>query len=207
MISGVQVPAWDDWLPAKVHPNTATVFTAMLMKEPDNPTLLVDLNDLGDYRFDPAMVHYLADQHHRLTVRGNSPLQVELYKGNALSPEQGISVDANLRVHTDHPLDDRAVYHLRVSLLTNLKLLSEVGRKALMNYPKACILVLSTLDDTLEEKGLLPQVLGGAYIPPRQFETAADEINRGILKRKGVLEPFVPTVGKFFLGAYRNGHH
>jgi len=207
MISGVQLPAWDDWLPAKVPPSTVTVFTAMLMKEADDPTLLVDLTALGDYRFEPAMLHYLSEQYRKLTVRGQAPIQVELYKNNEVAPEHGVTVDATLQVRTAQPLDDRSIYHLRVSLCTNLKLLSAVGRKSLMNYPKACMLVLQTLDPKLEEKGLLPKVLGGTYIPPRQFDAAADEINRGLLTKRGVLEPVMKTVGTFFIGAYRDGDH
>lgn len=204
MISGVQIPEWDDWLPAKVMPNTVTVFTAMLMKDENDPTLLVDLNDLGEYRFDPAMLHYLSEQYRYLTVRGQSPIQVELYRNNEQAPEAGVFVDASLCARTQTPLDDRSVYHIRVSLLTNLKLLTSIGQKNLLNYPKACIQVLTTLDPSLEDKGFLPRALGGTYIPATQFVKAADVINKGLLGRRGVLEPIVATVGTFFIGAYRD---
>lgn len=206
-ISGVQLPEWDDWLPSAVSPDTATIFTALLMKEPDDPTLLVDLTDLGTYEFDSAMLHYLSTHYPHLTVRGQSPIHVELYKDKAQAPDQPVVVGSDLKVRSTEPLDDRSIYHIRVSLMTNLKLLSDRGTRSLLRHPKACLLVLETLDPTLEARGLLPDALGGKYIPSSQFERAADEINRGLLKKKGVLEPFVGTVGTFFVGAYRHGDH
>lgn len=202
MISGVQLPAWDDWLPSRLMPDTATVFTAMIMKDADDPTLLTNLNELGSYAFDPAFAHYLSEQYQHLSTRGNSPIAVELYKGQDPAPEAGVYVTPTLEVRSAEPLDDRSIYHLRVSLLTNLKLLSRIGRESLLAYPKACLQVLETLDPTLGKRGLLPQVLGGRYIPPRQFEIAADHINQGLIKHKAVLEPFVGTVGHFFVGVH-----
>lgn len=207
MISGVQLPRWDDWLPKAVMPNTVTIFTALLMKEKEDPTLLVDLSDMGDYEFDTTMLKYLSTHPKKLTVRGNSPIQVELYRDNEIAPEIGVTVGSDLKVRSEEPLNDRSIYHIRVSLLTNLKLLSRTGHNALLRHPKACLLILETLDPGLEKKGKLPEVLGGRYIPSSQFEAAADEINTGLLKKRGVLEPIVATVGTFFIGAYRHGDH
>lgn len=206
ILSGVQIPHWMDWYPPMVRDETATVFTAMLQVLESDPTLLVDLTQLGDYEFTPAFRRYMSSECRHLNILRSAAITVELYKGNDPVDPTTISVGPDLVVRSTKPLDLRQTYYLRVCITTDLTRLTADASDALLHNPWAAEELLRTLCPELEEQGLFPVTLGDDYMSRSDYLRAVAYINTRLKNRRTLNEKFVGTVGHFFIGAYSNAN-
>lgn len=200
--NGKRLPDWDDWTPATVPPHSATIVTVLTSMDRDDETLLLDLKDLGGPTFSEDILRYMSERCRSVTKRLDHAILVELYKDNNHAPDPEIVVSPDLIVRAKEPLDPRRMYHIRISVLSDLSFLTTRAREDLLKRPGACLEILQALDPNLEEKGLLPMVIGaGRYVVSSQYDKAIAEINRILQKPKLQTETYCGTVNQLLIGA------
>jgi len=124
-LSGLRVPAWDDWVPVQVPPGTLTVATWMIRILPEDPTFLMNLKDLGSRTFTQMYLDFFEDQRRFLTKRGSAVVHFGLFRGTMPLQEESLYVDEHLVLRSRIPMDMRREYRVRFSMLMDKSILNQ----------------------------------------------------------------------------------
>lgn len=145
-------PPYDGWTPDKLPGNTAII--ASFLIGADKTTAgqkLLNLRELGQYVIQSEILDWIAGvEYAYLHVPSASPLQIALYRNEYLTGYQSISVNQNLDVILNQPLDLRKRY--RVVLLQSKQLNCDPsGIKRLASYPVAMRTILKSIRATTSD--------------------------------------------------------
>ena len=115
---GIPVPYYDDWLLYKEFPGHQQVFRFHITVDPQDPTLVINLTQLGDWSLGPEVIDYLKEHHADLTTLNGALIFLNLYDWDKIIGLDKLDVDAELNVRTTEPMDPRKIYHFTISLCT-----------------------------------------------------------------------------------------
>jgi hypothetical protein len=176
---GYQIPSYDEFIPYSVVPDTLRQFTALVQIDPAHPRVLFNLTDNigGDIMADPDIRCCLEKEYPYMTKPMQSIFNVSLYAGPMLLTPENITVAANLNVSTTFDMDLRQVYHVRVSLVKNLRLLPRAALDRLRDCAPCLIKLLDALDPTLKGRDLLPCIIGDTWVSWPCLDKAINAIN------------------------------
>ena len=138
----ITIPKFDEFKPNLLLTDTDTIYSALITVDSDNPKLLLNLNDLGDYALDPDIFTYLKTQYESLTVPYKCPFVVSLYKNGILSSDKNIYCDKDLNLISRTDLDLRDIHQVRLSVVTDIFTINQVSLKALIYNKPALIKTL-----------------------------------------------------------------
>lgn len=204
VLDGVQTPVYDDWRPSQVYPDTSSLITMMMQVDPNDPTDLCSLTDLGAYLIDPDILNFLKTEYPYLTEYRASVVNIELYENNSHMGYKALNVDDQLHVSTTFAMDLRKTYHLRMSLVNDLLSLPQDVQDRLRLNGVACLKILATLEANLPGGVQLPTLVGGQIVSRADFLAAAQRINSQKVPLKSNLEyVFLATVGNFLIATGR----
>lgn len=134
-VAAVTIPPYDDWAPVGVGHRTLDVITTLIGVDFDDPTLIVDLKDLGEASFEQDVIDFLKAGHNLLNVYLGLPFLVTFFRGDSMVSPDDYYVDADLVVRSYEPLNPRDVHHMRFSVLYDLRNLSIIGRQLILQHP------------------------------------------------------------------------
>ncbi len=153
----VTIPKFDEFRPdVQVH-DTGTLFTALLNVDPDQPKLLLNLKDIGDYQIDPDVLEYLESEWKWLTVPYKIPYHISLYKSTKLMEEKSITSDIDLNITTVNDMNLRHVHQLRFSIVTDIDSINLESLQRLKQYPKALVKTLLAMNVNMAQLKLISQ--------------------------------------------------
>jgi hypothetical protein len=156
---GIPVPVDDDWLPEIEPPNTTNLMRLLLQVDPADPKALVNLNSLGEWRFDVKTRNYMKACGNNLRDLYESVFKIDLYRNKEYMNSKLIMIDDDLNLHYDEALDEREYYHLTISLMYDLALLSDAAKRLLSIHGGFTIKLLMVLDPSIAKSGRLPKLL------------------------------------------------
>lgn len=119
---GVQIPDFDEFVPAKgaVPTKTMRLFTALTSidtTDPANRRFLLDLNDFSrQWKLDADVLAYMRTAASKLTKSKGCVLKLDLYNGRLLAREGSLTVGPDLKVYSTEDLSLRNYYHVRLAL-------------------------------------------------------------------------------------------
>lgn len=160
---GLRIPYYDDWYPKYQLPDTQSLMRIMLATDPDNPTHVINLENLTNWEWKPEALAYMKDTPMAMTALGESVFNLTIHRRWALLDTKLITINGDLDVlyatdNVEEQFKLREWYHLHVSLMTNLMFLTEAAKKRLGIHGLFTINLLKILDPTLEGRGLLPSL-------------------------------------------------
>lgn len=159
---GRYYPLFDEFMPRNIVDNSVRIFTTLVLlnqeTDPD-PLLLMNITDLEDPQYglmlNDCIKNFMKEHHAVLTDPRQSPIVVSLYMGRLLMDSSFITVDENLNIRSTIPLNKRKYYHIRVSMLNDLRYLNQEGTNRLkQNY---CVL-RNLLEYVSPENSQIPQL-------------------------------------------------
>jgi hypothetical protein len=180
---GLSIPSFDEFIPGAVIPSTKRIFTAMTSVDTTNPSLLMALDELGDWDWDADILAFLKVEAPFMTKRYHSIFCLSLYEGPALISDGILTVDNTLKVHVTKPLSLRLNYHVRLSLVSDLSLLTAAALERLRNHGLEFIKLLDALDPTLKDGDCWPTIMGANYISRRDLTCVTDCLNRATISK------------------------
>lgn len=163
---GYAIPTFDEFMPQTVPLHSRRLVTVLFTIDPNNPSLFLNLGDLGQKQFSPEILEYMRAEHEYLTKPGMSAINVALYKNEFLIEPNppAIQVDADLNVIGLSEPNLRVQHHIRVGLLTDLQLLKGGALQRLQDHGQAAIQILQAIDPTLEPRGFMPKLIGDNFV-------------------------------------------
>lgn len=180
---GVAIPNWDEFHPVQVLDKTVRVFTGLALIDPKTPDLLLNVGQLGDIELNKLVLDFILSERQYITKHYKSILSLSWFKNRVMQPSGSLILDANGDVRTAEPTPSlRQYYHVRLALLEDMRLADPVAIDRARDHGYAFIEIIKALDPTLEDRGLLPEVIGGGagYIPRADADKVIDAINKGV---------------------------
>lgn len=205
--SGYAIPAFDEFYPSDMLPDTTRVFTALTSIDQNDPLYLFTLTELGTFDFDPEVLEFLKGEIPYLTKPYFSLFNISLYSQHDWLHYSNIKIDSNFRVTSSKPLDLRKYHHVRFSIVDDWTKLSKDALDRLRKYGKVVIKCL----EAIGYNGEIPTELIDAIYAGNGYVTR--EVMRGIINVMDRLDALrkvdyekrycFNTVGVLFVQAYR----
>jgi hypothetical protein len=179
--TGVSIPDFDEFIPSQnsIIPSTTRLITGLALVDPDNPTALLDLTQLGTkYSLTDGVKAFMRREYQYLAKPGLSILNVSVYRGQYLMDQGDYWVDENLVVTLKDTPNLRHTFHVRIALFERPRLLPTAAKERMRNDCSTTREFLKALDPRLESKGLLPTCMIGNYMPLAPFNAALEELDK-----------------------------
>lgn len=156
----IYVPSYDDILYDNSLPGTRTIFSAICSVDDNDPSLLLNLNDLGDYLFDEEVLDYIKNVEWKyITLPFQSLLNISHYRNTFLSDFTKLTLDSDLNLRATTPLNKRVINRIRVSLPVNVTRVDPKAIRRLLKYPNILRkLILATETNRVHLERLRPMV-------------------------------------------------
>lgn len=200
---GIRIPHFDEWVPKyNTHLGARNLMHALVGVDTTDPTLLLDLTQLGDYALSPTYVPFLKRHAAKLTVPYLNIFNVAVYENDTPLPDTEIVIDSNLVVRSTKPLNLRKTYRVRITLLVDLSLLDDAGIEDLLNDPPVCLDILSILNPGWGKCGV-PKVLADRLVSKTDFMCHVGEIKTTHKNIKTVKYRGLFHVGNFIISTGR----
>lgn len=145
-------PPYDKWTPDTMLDNSAIIASFLIgATKTDTGQKLLNLKDLGDYLIHSDILKWIEEvEYPYLNVPRASPLNIVLYRNENITNFNSITVNQNLDVILNQPLNLRKRY--RVALVLSKKLDADPsGIRRLAAYPDAMRLILKTIRATTSD--------------------------------------------------------
>ncbi len=200
---GIRIPHFDEWVPKyDAHIGARNLMHALVGIDASDPTLVLDLKDLGEYQIKPLYVDFLKKHHAKINIPYLNIFNVSLYENDVVMPEESVIIDEDLIVRYRIPLDLRNVYRVRITLLTDLSLLTDIAIDDLLNDPTVCLDVLSVLNPGWGKCGQ-PTVLADRLVSKTDFICHVGEIKTTFKHIRNTKYRGVFHVGNFIISTGR----
>lgn len=176
----IRIPKFDDWSHHVRFKNYKPLLTAMLTVDEENPRDIFSLKDMGEYHLLPALQEVFSKTSLYLTAPYESPFLIQLYKNDSPLPKEYIHVDKDLNITATFDLDPNEMYHIVISILTDIRLLGKEAEKRFFNNQP---LVYSWLDIRIGHSpgttpdGGYPKVYPNGQVDFDEFRKIVKEYN------------------------------
>lgn len=204
----VTIPDFDDWEPTKITFNDHfTLMTVLLQLDLEDRGLLLDLNELGDWQIDPDVMQYILDRGDNNFRHRESLVNIQLYRNDDPLDPKILSMDDTGIIRCTQDLDPRQVYHLRISLNTDVNTLSPDAFLHLSQSGMGGLKIIKTIAFKIKGQIELPRLVGGNVIPKQWIRNWGFDIRSSLKRPVRDREYSMLTVGFFTIQANRRGEN
>lgn len=144
--NGVVIPPYDTFKPINQTYKTFDILTTLVGVDPEDPTLILNLEEIEEFSFDPAIVTFLKKHHDKLQHYLANAFHITFYKGLFCQSVQTFTVDESLTIRTKEPMNLRDVHHLKVSMIEDPRRMAKKAIDDLLKTPKVATLVVDLLE-------------------------------------------------------------
>lgn len=177
---GIAIPEYDEYVPnpLSIVPYTKRIVTFLVSVDEDNPLVLLDLKDLGEYEIDPIFIDFLRGEAPYLNQRGNSIFNIGIYENeNLMDPDRYEVTDDLVVKFKDNP-DLRTVYHVRFSIFERPAFLTKPAKLRLKKNCQIAAILLTALRYNPKRTGVALSCNIDNTMPTETFNTAVEYIDR-----------------------------
>lgn len=137
---GIYLPSFDDFVPSSVLLNSLRVFTGLVIVDTDNPEILMNFLDLGDWKLEDDIAAFLRTEAPYTKFQYKSVFDLSFYRNRDLMDQslEMIELDSNLNVILKEPVSLRNYFHIRLGICSDLSLLDPDALNRLRN--NSCVL-------------------------------------------------------------------
>lgn len=148
---GLPIPWYDDWLEYRAPRFYIPLVKILIQVDPNDPTLLVDLKDLGDVALDPLLIDYMSRSATQLNKPYNAAINISQWRWGNLVSMEDLIIGEDLVVRTKNPLNLRDLHHLVISLAYDPTSLTDTGVETLLENVCFAKYYLSTLNGVFQD--------------------------------------------------------
>lgn len=143
----IRLPLFDDFKPEGIIPGTATIFTALTFITPTDNQTLMNVKDLGDARIDSDILEFLLKSEAPYVNRlYQSFFQLTLYRNGSATAMEKVELLPDGTIRSTVPLDIRHTYHVRLAIVIDVQMLTQIAINRLSGYPKALVKLCNAIN-------------------------------------------------------------
>lgn len=174
---GIAIPSFDEFFPSSVPSYTKRVFTALINIDTTNPKNLMNLINIGsDYVFNDKVVNFLKGEIPYLFQHKKSIFNISFYNGFYIV-EDKLTIDNDFNIYSKEELSLRNQYHIRFSVVTDLRILSKEALDRLREYGDAMKIILEYIDPRLIGKNIIPTPIKNNYVAKNDLNKIITIVN------------------------------
>lgn len=177
------IPRFDDFKTSGTLGRTASVVQALAIVPPNDRKELLSLTELGDVVLDDDILEFFRAVEYPFLVQPYKSLfNISLYQGDFLQDHRRLQISNQLVVRSTFDLDIRKVYHLRLSVVTDLDMVTRDAVSRIRLYPKAMYRLVSAVNRAFRENPEMSRLCYQSRLEPFEFNA----IYRHLLKKENV---------------------
>ncbi len=199
LMDGIPIPAYDEWVPAKLPRGTNSVMRVLLSFNAQYPVEMFSLKEIPDYKFTDIIMQYMVSEGSRMKKLGESLFYISVFKNEKQLTADQFMVDADLNLTLVSPASLRATYHARISVVTDLSILSTDARTRLRDNKAVLIEVIKSIFDSKTSDKVTKVLEDLKRITERDLNTINDSISYNVTKWDTGLEKRFLTVGSYIV--------
>ena len=170
------LPCFDEWRPDRLPLGTALVYQALITVDPEDRQYVMNIADLGEeYKLSQWLVDMIYLFHSDVTILGTSPVLIALYRNQNISEYEIIRLTKDLRLYTNEPMELYNEYHISLSLITDLSLLTENAIEKLRKNGRLANELFKALN--LGRTDDLPKILPDGSLQTREMWNFISKLN------------------------------
>lgn len=177
---GLRFPHWDDWIPKLGQDSnirkTRPMLTWLVGLDPKNPKKIFDFTTMPELRLGLEIDTFMRKFHSKVTNRRKSIIYVRVYKNDIPLSDDSIYMDENLVLWSRNGLDLRDLFHVRLSIVISPSLLDKEAIDDLRRNPDVWYVIGKTLDNGLDDKTFLDNLVSGKVLKSKYIEQELHEI-------------------------------
>ena len=163
----LRLPCFDDWEPKVIPLGTASIYTALIEIDNNEKKYVMDLSELGGkYILADWLKDSLEYFNEDCLIIGKSPILISLYRNDVWANFDLLYL-SRFKLFTRTDMEFYNTYHVRLSIYTDLTLLSELALEKLRSNALVCIPLFKTLAP--EYIDLVPKPLSDGSINKYDF--------------------------------------
>lgn len=146
----IRIPYVDDFAFNYAFPGTGAYLTVLLSLKCESDRKAFNLKNLGKTVIDPDILDFLEQGEYKyIGAPGKSIFHFDLFTNKDLRSPGAISLDKDLNVLLNVPIDMRRPYRVRCALFTDLGFIDRAALDRLAKHPKAFQKVFGAINDLL----------------------------------------------------------
>ena len=204
MLMGLRIPTFDEWYPFRMPMNTAVLGTVLCSITPDNRRDLISLTELVQFGLRTDLLAYLSKYHADISVPKKNPFVVLIFEDGMVMHELDVVVSEDLTVSAIKDLDLRKTYHVVIGMVNDLSLLTESAVQKLRHEPDVLHEIISALDPSIPQRGLLPKVLGGRVVSHYALKETILQMRKYPVELKDQAKTIWATVNNLLIATERS---
>lgn len=193
------IPYFDDFLTIYTIPSTKAIFTCLVQLTQEEKDIVLNLEQIDEYEINPIIISFLKEEIRWLTVPFESVFNITLYESNEMKSPMAYSVDKDLNIYNEVTLDYRKVYHVRLSIVTDLSLLTPDALDRLRKHKDVLRIILDLISDRNKDIPIKGIGEDGQYVPKKEL----DKFDKYLINPDNIM--FMKTVQTLGIIAYRKG--
>lgn len=176
--SVIRTPYFDEWLPQRRMPNAIITYAGLVGVDLDDPTLIVDLTAFDTrYALKPEIIDYMKANSAYLTDGYFSHVVVALYQWGEPIPPSEYTIDDNLVMRANEPLNPRNIYHLCIGVAKDLHTVSENATRLLRHNPPACYDIIGTNTPALADRDDYLEVVNDSIVSIPSYRQVVKQLH------------------------------
>ncbi len=151
----LRLPCFDEWQTDIFPKGVGRVYSALIVVDENDPTFVMNLAQLGEqYAIADWLIKAMIDYNNDMLIIGKCPILVLMYRNNSFFEFNLLSIDENLNLYINQPMDYTNQYHVTLNLFTDLSLLSEKAIDRLRANGDFCKKLFNTIAPELIDDNL-----------------------------------------------------
>lgn len=196
---GISIPSWDEWMPDRIKGHYSTAVRAMVQVDVNNPRNLLDLDKLGLVQLDPTVREHMAKYPECITQLYQHPYHITLFRNNLPLYSDALTVTDDLQVLSTFDLDIRHRYHICITVITDISMLSDVAVDGLLANGEYIKRLASIINSDFDISTI--PILDNNTLGRPQWMKLRTELSESIKHFRNHLESNILTVGNFVITA------
>lgn len=146
----IRIPEFDDYILKGVPHGTGSVIVALSEVDTTDKKSLLNLKELGSIVLDKDVLEFIQGiEYPYITKLYKSILHVSLYRNNEPTYTNTIDCTNNLDIKSLNELNLRNQHRIRISIVTDISLLTKEAIDRLRRYPKAFVKIIGAINELL----------------------------------------------------------
>lgn len=166
----LRLPDFDDYQLPSCPPGTGSAFIALCEVDLTDKRTLLNLNELGDVVIDHDILQFIKEVEYPFMCNlYHSIFHLSLYRNNYLTTSGTLALDAQMDVKAVANLNLRHQHRVRLSIITDLTLLTREALDRLRRYPKVLAKVIQAINELFKNHPDMVNLGNKKYITELEF--------------------------------------
>jgi hypothetical protein len=155
------------------------VFTGLVLIDVDQPEILMNFQDMGDYKFDPIIEDFLRSEAPYTRRQYESIFDLSFYRRRDLMDQSlgMIHLDENLNVILDQPVSLRDYFHVRLGLCSDLTMLTKEAQNRLRQNSCVFAKIIAAIAPFIDLSALLTTLNTCGVVSDTDWGNVVNQLN------------------------------